>query len=52
MGRRKRNCLKRLENELKELIFDPEIENKDELISNPIVENEKDIETHCLPCKK
>ncbi|XP_008189493.1 zinc finger BED domain-containing protein 1-like [Acyrthosiphon pisum] len=43
---------KQLENELKELITDPEIENEEELISESILENEEHFETHSPPRKK
>jgi len=43
---------KQLENELKELISDPEIGNEVGLISDSILENEEDIETHSPPRKK
>ncbi|KAE9523138.1 hypothetical protein AGLY_016452 [Aphis glycines] len=48
----KETVWKQLENELKELITDPKIENEEELISESILENEEHFETHSPPRKK
>jgi hypothetical protein len=48
----KRTVWKQLKNDLKELIFDPKIENEEELISESILENEDNFETHSSPRKK
>jgi len=42
----KETVWKQLENELKELISDPQIDNEEELISESILEKKEHFETH------